>query len=177
MRENKQMIVHQQYRKRARSTKGCRDRLKTPGRSRLLAVKIRTYDSLDAEKRTARLCAEQGWRQASSSTKNEVEAVVAAKGGTYALNIYQVYTYMYIKIMIFAVRGAREEAGTVGDETKSKRYQWFTYVRDIDTPTCIHTGMYFFFSLFAEKGRKQASPATKNEGLSGSGYKSGYVRT
>ena len=99
------------------------------------------------------------------------------EGGTYVLNIYQVYTYMYIKIMIFAVRGAREEAGTVGDKTKSRRYQWFTYVRDIDTPTCIHTGMYFFFSLFAEKGRKQASPATKNEGLSGSGYKSGYVRT
>ena len=91
MRENKQMIVHQQYRKRARSTKGCRDRLTTPGRSRLLAVKIRTYDSLDAEKRTARLCAEQGWKQASSSTKNEVEAVVAAKGARTCL-IYTRYT-------------------------------------------------------------------------------------
>ena len=79
--------------------------------------------------------------------------------------------------MIFSVRGAREEAGTVGDETKSRRYQWFTYVRDIDTPTCIHTGMYSFRSLFAEQGRKQASPATKNEGRSGSGCKSGYVGT
>ena len=54
--------------------------------------------------------------------------------------------------MIFAVRGAREEAGTVGDETKSRRYQWFTYVRDIDTPTCIHTGMYFFFLSSRSKG-------------------------
>ena len=65
------MIV-QQYRKRARSTKESRHRLTKPGRSRLLAVKIRMYDNMDAavsrgdirgrrpEKRTTRPCAEQG---------------------------------------------------------------------------------------------------------------------
>ena len=121
-RQNKQMIV-QQYRKRARSTKDSRHRLTTPGRSRLLAVKIRTYDYLYAEKRTARPCAEQGRKQAPSSTKNKVEAVAAAKWARTCViyTWYQVYTYTYIWIIIFSVRGAREEAGTVGDETKSRR--------------------------------------------------------
>ena len=40
---------------------------------------VRIYDCLYAEKRTARPCVEQGRKQAPSSTKNEVEAVAAAK--------------------------------------------------------------------------------------------------
>ena len=36
--ENKKMMVHQRYRKRARSTNDIRDRHTTPGRSRLLAA-------------------------------------------------------------------------------------------------------------------------------------------
>ena len=84
------MIV-QQYRTRARSTKESRHRLTKPGRSRLLAVKIRIYDYLDAavsrgdmggrrpEERTTRPCAEQGRKQAPSATTNEVEAVAASK--------------------------------------------------------------------------------------------------
>ena len=88
MRENNKMIVHQQYRKRAWTTKDCRDRLATTGPSRLPAVSLRTYDNLDAKKRTARLCAEQGWKQAPSSTKNKVKVVVSGVG-TYVLNIYQ----------------------------------------------------------------------------------------
>ena len=93
MREIKRMIVRQQYRKRARSTKESRDRFTTPGRSRLPAVRIRTYDYLDAEKRAARLCTRQGRKQAPSSTKNEVEPVAAAKWARTCV-IYTRYIYI-----------------------------------------------------------------------------------
>ena len=43
-RKKKILIVHQQYRKRARSTKDCRHRLTKPGRSRLLADKYVCYE-------------------------------------------------------------------------------------------------------------------------------------
>ena len=85
---------------------------------------VRIYDCLYAEKRTARPCVEQGRKQAPSSTKNEVEAVAAAKWARTWV-IYTRYAptciYIYITCIIFSVRGAREEAGAVGDETKSRR--------------------------------------------------------
>ena len=83
------------------------------------------------------------------------------EGGTYVLNIYQVYTYMYIKIMIFAVRGAREEAGTVGDKTKSRRYQWFTYVQRYRY-TYMYTYRYVFF-LFSLRGAREEAGIAGDE--------------
>ena len=95
VRKNKQIIVHHLYRKRARSTKESRDRLTTPGRSRLPGVKITTYDYLYAKKRAARLYAEQGRKQAPSATKNEIEAVAAAKWARTCV-IYTRYTLICI---------------------------------------------------------------------------------
>ena len=93
--KKKQIIVHHLYRKRARSTKESRDRLTTPGRSRLPGVKITTYDYLYAKKRAARLYAEQGRKQAPSATKNEIEAVAAAKWARTCV-IYTRYTLICI---------------------------------------------------------------------------------
>ena len=103
------MIV-QQYRKRARSTKESRHRLTKPGRSRLLAVKIRMYDNMDAavsrgdirgrrpEKRTTRPCAEQGRKQTPSAKNDDVEAVASATWsrtcGTNTRNMC-IYTMVY----------------------------------------------------------------------------------
>ena len=121
------MVVHQQYRKRARSTKDCRDRLTTPGRSRLSAVSLRTYDYLDAEKRTARLCAEQGRKQALSSTKNEVEAVVAAQWARTCV-IYTRYTLTCIYRLFFSLC-AEQERKQAPSATKQSRGVSSGYVR------------------------------------------------
>ena len=162
VRKSKQTIVHHLYRKRARSTKESRDRLTTPGRSRLLAVKLRTCDYLYADKRAARLCAEQGRKHAPSATNNEIEAVAAAKWARmcviytrYTLTciyiytispcagygrkqappatkqsgsgckvvkyVRNIYTYIYTGMgyLFFSGHGAREEAGTAGDEIEA----------------------------------------------------------
>ena len=155
------MIVHQQYRKRARSTKDCRDHLTTPRRLRLPAVSLRTYDYLHAEQRTARLYAEQGRKQAPSSTKNEVQAVVAAKWARTCV-IYNRYTLTCIYIDYFFLcarskRGSRHRR----QRNKVEALAVVTYVPNKNTLTCISTGMDFFSSL---RGAREEAGTGGDEG-------------
>ena len=154
------MIVHLQYRKRARSTKDCRDRLTTPGRSRLPAVGLRTYDYLHAEKRTARLCAEQGRKQAPSSTKNEVQAVVAAKWARTCV-IYNRYTLTSIYRLFFLCARSKRGSRHRRQRNKVEALAVVTYVPNKNTPPCISTGMDFFFSL---RGAREEAGTGGDEG-------------
>ena len=173
-RQNKQMIV-QQYRKRARSTKDSRHRLTTPGRSRLLAVKIRTYDYLYAEKRTARPCAEQGRKQAPSSTKNKVEAVAAAKWARtwviytrYAPTCIYIY-YLHYFLCARSKRGSRHRRRRNRVEAVAATKWLRTYVVYIHLHAYIPVWI-IYFSLCAEQGREQAPSAT-NQSRGSSGCK------
>ena len=86
-----------------------------------------TYIRLHAEKRTARLCAEQGRNQAPSSTKNEVQAVVAAKSARTCV-IYNRYTLTCIYRLFFSLC-AEQERKQAPSATKQSRGVSSGYVR------------------------------------------------
>ena len=204
--------------------KRARDRLTTPGRSRLRAVCIPTDDYLNAEKRAANTLYQAREEAGTVVDEERSRGGSGCELGTYVRHIYQVYIYMYIYIIV-SVRG--EERKQESSATKQSRggsgCKAVTYGRNlytnmyvyiyrnelliflgarskrgsrrhrrrnedqaeaaakrlrthvVYTPTCIYTGMNIF--LFSVRGaREEASTVGDEIGAVGAAKVVNYVR-
>ena len=119
-----------------------------------------------ADKRTARPCAEHGRKQAPSVTKNDVEAIAAAKWARTCVVYYQVYTYICTYMDDFFLC-ARSKRGSRYRRRRNKveaavAAKWLlTYALYILLHVYIPVWM-IYFSLCEDQRRKQPPSSTKS---------------